>query len=135
MKKFLFSTATKPWAIDVSALLLRIVFGALMIPHGFGKLQKFPQLKDKFMSFMGLPSSVSLSLTIFAEFFCAILLILGLFTRFSALALIITFIVVVFIAHPMEFFGDGEMGTLYLGAYIAIILLGPGKYSIDNLIK
>ncbi|MDA3614318.1 DoxX family protein [Polluticaenibacter yanchengensis] len=135
MKKVLFSTTTKPWAIDIASLLLRIVFGALMIPHGYGKLQNFDTYKAKFMSFMGLSQSISLGLAIFAEFFCAILLILGLFTRFSTIALIITFIVVVFKAHPMDFFGDGEMGTLYLGAYISILLLGPGKYSLDKLIK
>jgi putative oxidoreductase len=80
-----------------------------------------------------LGSSVSLSLTIFAELFCALLIVIGLFTRLATIPLIVTMCVALFKAHNSDFFGEGEMAALYLGAFITILLTGPGKYSVDGI--
>jgi len=31
-------------------------------------------------------------------------------------------------------FGDGEMATLFLGAYVTLLIIGPGKISVDGMI-
>jgi uncharacterized membrane protein YphA (DoxX/SURF4 family) len=43
--------------------------------------------------------------------------------------------VAVFKAHNGEVFGDGEMGMLFLGGFISILLLGGGKASLDGLLS
>lgn len=134
MLKQTLSTKVSALQANLSLLLLRVTAGVLMIPHGYMKLQKFPELQGKFMDFMGLGPSVSLSLTIGAELVCSILLIAGLFTRFAVIPLIVAMIVAVFKAHNGEVFGDGEHAFLYLAAYAVILIAGAGKYSADGLI-
>lgn len=128
-----------PWrsaasALNASTLLLRLIFGGLMIPHGYAKLTHFAEYQSNFMNLLGLGTAVSLSLAIFAELGCSILLVLGLFTRPALVPLVITALVIVFMAHGGEIMGDGEHGFLYLGVYLSLLLTGPGQYSIDQLL-
>jgi len=133
MRKLLFSSHNRK-SIDWAALFLRLGFGLLMIPqHGWMKLKNFDVLKTEFMDFMGLGSATTLCLVIFAELFCSILLVLGLFTRLASIPLIITTIVIMN-THHWELVGKPELGTAYFIAYVTILFLGPGKYSLDGLI-
>ena len=125
------STAYTSRSVDLSLLILRLGFGILMMPHGYAKLMSFAEKSEKFMSFMGLSGSASLSLTIFAELFCAGLVALGLFTRLATIPLIVLTLVIVFVAHQGDIFDTASSGFFYLLAYVVILLLGPGKYSID----
>ena len=128
------STKYSAGAFNVGMLVLRIATGLLLASHGYAKLIKFSTLKYKFMNFMHLGSTVSLSLIIFAELICGILLILGLFTRFACIPIIIGMIVVVFIAAHGEIFNAGERGMMYLAATFTILFCGPGKISVDGMI-
>lgn len=133
MSKFL-STKYSAGAFNLGMLILRVVLGLLIASHGYAKLVKFSSLRYKFMNFMHLGSTTSLSLVIFAEFFCSIFLILGLFTRFASVFIIIVMSVVVFVASHGDIFNQGERGAIYLAAAIMILLCGPGKISVDGMI-
>jgi len=132
MKKIL-STRTAPWALNLSLFILRVGLGLLMIPHGYSKMVHFSERSGNFMDFLGLGSAVSLSLVIFAEFFCALFVAIGLFTRISVVPLVITMTVAVFKAHDADIFGEGERGMLFLIAAVVIMLSGPGKASVDGI--
>ena len=88
----------------------------------------------KFVDFLGLGLSISLMLAIGSEFFCSLLLIGGLLTRFALVPLIITMLVAVFQAHSGDILGDGEMAFLYLAIYISLLLKGAGAYSVDAFV-
>ncbi len=118
--------------INISLLILRITAGVLMAHHGWQKLSNFSSIEPKFMEFMGLSKSISLGLVVGAEFFCSLLLIIGLGTRFALVPLVITMVVAVFKAHSGEIFGDGETAFLYLAIYVTLLLKGAGKYSADH---
>src|SRR5215218_4864726 len=134
MKK-LFSTRTSDTAFNVATLLLRLGFGLLMlINHGWPKLTHYAEMQQKFGDPIGLGKPVSLALVVFAEFFCAAFVILGLFTRLACIPLIIAMSVALFSAHQGDFFGKGEMAGVYLIAFLAILVMGPGKASIDRMI-
>ncbi len=130
----LISTKYSAGAFNAAMLLLRIATGALMMKHGYDKLVHFAEYKIKFMNFMGIGQAASLSLTIFAEFFCALFIIIGLFTRLFVIPLIVVMCVALFKVHNADFMGQGEMATLYLAGYLVLLFVGPGRVSIDAMI-
>jgi len=132
MKKLL-STSYTTFSFNTAMLLLRFALGILMIVHGYDKLVHFNAYKQDFFNFLHLGQTVSLSLSIFAEFFCALFLMIGLFTRLTVIPLIINMIVVVFFVHNSDFFGQGERATLFLAGFLTLLLLGPGKASVDGI--
>lgn len=133
MSKFL-STKYSNAGFNFGMLVLRVVLGILLVSHGYSKLIAFNTLRYKFLNFLHMGSTISLSLVIFAELVCSVFLILGLFTRFAVIPIIIAMGVVVFIATHGEILGPGERGTMYLAASIAILFCGPGKISVDGMI-
>ena len=133
MKK-LFSANYSAGAFNFAMLLLRFSFGIMMMMHGYDKLTHFSDYQAKFMNFMGIGTSASLALVVFAEFFCSLFLILGLFTRLAAIPLIIVTCVIVFKVNNGDVFGDGQTAALYLTGYLVLLFVGPGKVSVDNMI-
>jgi putative oxidoreductase len=133
MKKLL-STNYSELSFNISLFLLRVVPGLMMLAnHGYGKLVHFAERKDKFMNFLGIGSTTTLALVIFAEFFCAFLIIIGLFTRLSVLPLVIAMAVALFKANNSDIFGDGEDAALYLTVFTTVLFVGPGKFSVDGV--
>lgn len=133
MKK-LFSTKYSDGSVSFALLMLRLTAGGLMIQHGYDKLVKFAVMSKGFPDPFGVGSTASLTMTVFAEFFCAILVLVGLLTRLATVPLIIAMAVAVFYAHKGQVFGEGEHAALFLGAYITLLFAGPGKISMDRLI-
>jgi putative oxidoreductase len=122
-------------AFNFAMLVLRIGMGGLMIPHGYDKLMNFGKYEKDFINFLGMGNSVSLALVVFAEFFCGLFIIIGLFTRLAVIPPIISMSVALFLAHKGQIFGEGEHATLYIVGFLAILFAGPGKISIDRFFK
>ena len=121
---------------SLGLLLIRLSFGGIMcFQHGIPKLMKLLNgAPYKFADVFGLGTGLSLSLAVFSEVLCGFLLVIGLFTRWASVPLIVTMIIAAFLIHGSDPFGDKELAILYLIAYLCIFLLGPGKYSIDHRI-
>jgi len=120
--------------VDLGVLVLRVGAGGLMLwQHGWPKLLNFTDKMDQFADPIGLGSTISLSLVVLAECLCALLVTLGLWTRFTTIPLIITMGVAVFVTHGGDPFGKKEMAVLYMMAYLAIFLTGSGRYILDRL--
>lgn len=115
--------------------IFRVGIGSLMmIQHGLDKLQHFASKAGKFADPFGVGSTTSYSMVVFAEFFCAAFIILGLFTRLAAIPLVIAMGVALFVAHKGHFFGPGENAGIYLISFFTLLLTGPGRFSLDRLI-
>jgi putative oxidoreductase len=132
---FRFFASTNSFLVDLGLLLLRLSSGLLMMTHGWAKWTGFAEYSASFADPLRIGSTASLVLTIFAEFFCALFLALGLFTRGVLVPLIILTLVIVFMVHGNYPLGKKEHGLLFLFPYILIFFAGPGKYSVDRLIK
>lgn len=137
MKKF-FSTQYGDSAFNLATLILRLAFGLILcIYYGVDKLKNFGHLQYIFPDPFHISHRISLTLVIFAELLCGLLLVLGLFTRFAALVLVISMSVAEFWAHRghVAIVQGGivhEQAYLYLAVFFAILLLGPGRISVDG---
>ena len=133
MRKLL-STNYSAGAFNTAMLFLRIAAGGLMLAHGYDKMVHFNETAAHMMNLMGIGSKASTALVIFAEFFCSLLLILGLFTRLACIPLIICMGVALFKAQNGDFFGQGQVAALFLICFIVLLFLGAGKVSVDSMI-
>ena len=129
------STRYNSGAFNLAMLILRIALGALIVHHGYQKILHMAQSENGMIDFLGLGKKISLYLVIFAEFFCGILLILGLLTRLACIPLIIFMLVAILKVLNSDVFGHAETATLYLAGFLAILFAGPGRISCDSLIS
>ncbi|MDP9959458.1 DoxX family protein [Chryseobacterium lathyri] len=121
---------------DIILLAVRVFVGFAMLSHGFPKLQMLLEGgKIEFFDFIGLGPTVTLVLTVIAEFVCSILLILGLFTRISLGFLIFTMTIAAFVVHGADPFDKKEMSLIYLSVYLLLMVFGAGKVSVDHMIE
>lgn len=132
MKKLVFSHF--PVAADVALLLLRVGAAVMLLTHGWSKITNYSERLNNFSDPIGLGPSLSLQLVIFAEVFCAIFLILGFMSRLFLIPLIINMAVIAFISHGDDPFNRQELPLLYLLVFVVLMLMGPGKISLDGQI-
>ena len=134
LSSVLFKTIFK----DLAILLLRVFTGALLIHHGFEKLNDINNFADAFVRPLHLPFPVTLSyLAAASEIVGSWSLIIGLGTRLGAFAILGTMSVAIYHALVTSGFNIYllELLVLYFSSAISIILLGPGKFSADYLIN
>ena len=128
------------------AVTLRIPIGIILAAHGSQKLFGWfggygLEGTGQFMASIGLnPGFVMALLAGSAEFFGGLGLILGLMTRPAAAVSAITMLVALFWVHwGKGFFMDShgiEYALALLSATVTVMLMGGGRYSLDNyLIK
>ena len=123
-----------PRSADAALLLLRVWYGAsIFLLFGLMKVKNFSGMAKQFPDLLGLGSTPTLALVVFAEAVCAPLLVLGLFTRAAALVTAINMGVAFWMAHGGKLMGDGNglPAFLYLGVFVTLFIAGPGKFSFD----
>ena len=124
-----------PGSPSCGLLVLRLWLGlTLVLLHGWSKLSNYNTMFSQFPDPLGIGSRTSYSLAVFAEVFCAILLAMGLFTRFAALALSINMGVAFVMVHKAALKmgpGSGELAFLYLAGFVTLFVAGPGCLSLD----
>ena len=121
--------------------VLRIVSGVLFVEHGTTKVLSFPHAPVQ----SGAPHATTHLMAIlgqssgYIELIGGILLIIGLFTRFSAFILCGEMAVAYFMVHakmglyPID--NHGELAVLYCFVFLYLAAAGAGPISIDRLIK
>lgn len=137
---------------SIGLLILRLGIGGFMATHGWGKLEMVLNNQfDKFADPIGVGNQLSLVLAMFAEFFCALLVLIGLGTRLAAIPIVITMAVAAFVVHQNDpwtqseavklFFAgqtkfpvSKEAALVFLFPFAALIFTGPGAISLDGLI-
>ncbi|HSJ00804.1 MAG: DoxX family protein [Verrucomicrobium sp.] len=123
-----------PRSTDLGLLVLRLWLGlSMFVLHGLVKIQGFEGMAAKFESKIGLGAKPEFMLLVIAESVCAILIVLGLFTRIAAVFLIVAMGVAFFVAHGMKLSGpgSGELAFVYLAGFVALFITGAGNFSAD----
>jgi putative oxidoreductase len=126
-------------APNLGLLILRVWLGVVGIFHGSQKLfgiwggHGMAGFTD-FLTSLNVPvPAVSAYLAAGAEFLGGILLIVGLFARLAAIPFAITMAVAIATVHNKAFANpEGfEFPATVLAGLIAVIFLGPGRFSAD----
>lgn len=135
MKQLLFSPGSSNKRRDLGLLVLRVgLMSALFALHGWGKLDRFFSGVSKFPDPLGIGGRATLGLAAFAEGLCALSVLLGFATRLALLPIIATMAVAFFVYHSGDPFGDKELALIYLVGSVAVLLTGPGRFSIDRIL-
>ena len=131
---------------DLSWLVIRLTAGGMLLVHGIMKV--LPMAEKGFSATIGAfasgsmarrgiePAIVAAYAVFFLETIGAVMIMLGLFTRFIAAAVAIEFAIITFVAHWPAGFAAGRGGweyPLFWGLILfAIALRGGGPYSLDR---
>ncbi len=117
---------------NLGLLLLRVSFSGMLLTHGVPKLIKLLTGDHVFKDPIGLGAPVALSLAVFGEVVFPVLIILGYKTRWATIPVMATMIIAAFVVHANDPFAVKEMAVLYFIAFLSIMVLGPGKYSLEG---
>lgn len=116
---------------DLGLLVLRLGAGALMLPHGWGKLSRLLAGNTAFADPIGIGQLPSLVLATGAELVCTIAVVIGFKTRWAALPVAFTMAVAALVVHADDPFAKQELPLLYLVVFLAIAIAGAGRHSLD----
>lgn len=122
---------------NAGLLVLRLAIGGMMIHHGQEKLADPQQFADTYVASLHLPFPLFFAYAAgFSELIGSWLLILGLLTPLGALAITGTMTVAAYqhiLTAGLNIYVL-ELVVLYLGGSLALLLLGPGRFSFDGAI-
>jgi putative oxidoreductase len=125
-------------ADDAGKLLLRLTLGVLFLLHGIAKITGGIGGIEKMVVAAGLPGFFAYGVFI-GEVLAPILLILGFYSRVSAAIIAINMVVAIALAHVKDLFVIGPQGGwalelqgMFLFTAIALVLIGPGRFSINR---
>ena len=133
-------------------LILRLGFGGFLLSHGVGKLRMLLAGNFALGDPIGIGPVPSLVLVTMSEFLCALLVLIGLGTRFTAIPVVISMSVAAFVAHAkdpwssetaaMAFFAgtsktwfSKEPALMYLFVFLALAFTGAGEFSVDAMLR
>jgi putative oxidoreductase len=130
---------------DLGPLALRIGVGLVFALHGW---QKFTEIGvgnfAGFLDSLGVPlADVVAPVQAFVELAAGILLILGLFTRFSVLPLIVISLGAMWLVKTEIGFltpltnpdsAGAELDAALLAGELCLLFIGPGRYALDAML-
>jgi putative oxidoreductase len=119
----------------LALLVMRLALGAVMFVHGYHKVFGGLHHHAQFVASLGLPAWTAY-VSSFTEFFGAILILLGLFTRVAALGICIDLTVAIIKVHLHNgMMGNGgyEFPLALAALAFALIFLGGGPIAFDHI--
>jgi putative oxidoreductase len=141
---------------DIGLLVLRLAGFGLLCIHGWGTLVALAGGQTGFadsVARLGFPAPLVFAwAAALGETLGGLLVGLGLFTRFAAPVCAFTMAVAAFGQHhahqhllvrlhlrsagedTLKAWGSPEMALLYLACFLAVALMGAGRYSLDHLL-
>lgn len=125
--------ATLPW--DLAALPLRIFPAAIFFTSGRTKVDGWRIADSTWILFENdyalplIPPEAAAVMATLAEHLFPLALLLGLMTRLSAAALLGMTLVIQIFVYP----GAWQTHGLWAACFVALILRGPGRLSLDRL--
>ena len=126
----------------LSPLVVRVIVGVIMVAHGLQKLTQMGpgNFGGQVLAGLGVPLPELMGyLVTFVELLGGILLIVGLFSRLTALLLTIDLVVAILLVKlnvgliaPQGSGAGAELDLALIAGLLVVLLAGPGKLSVDH---
>ncbi len=129
---------------NMGRLFLRLFVGIMMMQFGIRQLYNFEDAASVFPSFWGLSPEAVLILMIVIEIGCSLCIMAGFITRIMAIPPFVAMVVAeYYILHDLvkeapymiSWSQQGYVPIMFLGIYFFLILVGPGKISVDYFLS
>ncbi len=143
IKKFYIRTTGYSYT-NMGRLFLRLFVGIMMMQFGIRQINNFDAAAAIFPSVCGIGSELSLIIMIIIEIGCSFFIMAGFLTRIMTLPPFISMIIAeYYILHDMvkeasymlSWSQQGYVPIMFLGIYFFILLVGPGKISVDYFLS
>jgi putative oxidoreductase len=126
-------------ARPAAPIVLRIVLGGLFIWHGIEKFDAGISMIEGMFRLWGVPlPGLAAPATALVEIVAGVMLVLGLGTRIAAMALSVVMLgALLYVKQDLGIISSGpmpgaELDLAMLAGLIAIVVLGPGRASLDH---
>lgn len=117
-------------------LIIRVVLGGLFLLHGIDKFNVGLSNVEGFFADNGVPAAgLAAPVTALFEIVLGIALIIGLFTRLSALILTVIPAGAILWVKAPDILGSSELDLAYMAGLLGVALLGPGRLSVDDALN
>jgi putative oxidoreductase len=104
----------------------------MLYGHGLSKFYRLIEGNLSFANPIGIGEAPTLVLAVFSEFLAPVFILIGYKTKIFSFFPAATMFVAAFIVHLSDPFARKEKAILFLIGFIVIMMMGPGKYSIDR---
>ena len=123
---------------DSGKLVLRVVLGALILLHGIAKLKSGLGPIEGMLAAHGLPVFLAYG-SLVGEVLAPLMVLAGFHARIGAAIIAVNMLFAFGLAHAAQLGQLNEQGGwalelqgMYLFVAIAIVLLGPGRYAVNQ---
>lgn len=129
---------------NLGRLFLRLFIGIMLLQFGVRQIINFDTLKDIFPGVIGMTGNASLIVMICIEIICSTFIMFGFLTRLMILPPFIAMILAEYhILHDyvteasylLDWQQQGYVPILFMGIYFFLLLVGPGKISVDYFLS
>jgi putative oxidoreductase len=123
---------------EYGPLFIRLIVGTFLVWGTQDNILSSAKMTEfaEFMRARGTPYPVAAAhLSVYAQFVCGILYLLGAFTRHAAVVMIVNFAAAVAIAHLGHTFAQTFPALVMLCASLFFLFHGPGRLAVDEALR
>lgn len=129
---------------NLGRLFLRLFIGIMLMQFGIRQIVNIEELKYVFPSVIGMGAHASLIVMICIEIVCSTFIMFGFLTRLMVIPPLVSMILaeyyllhdyVVEHAYQLDWQQLGYLPIMFMGVYFFLLLVGPGKISVDYFLS
>lgn len=128
---------------NMGRLFLRLFVGLMLMQFGVRQIAHFYEMRDLFPAVLGMSSHASLVVMICIEIICSLFIMCGFLTRIMIIPPFIAMAIAEFYllesgtqaAYLLDWQQQGYLPIMFLGIYFFLLLVGPGKISVDYFLS
>ncbi len=129
---------------NLGRLFLRLFVGIMLLQFGVRQIIEFPSESAAFPSALGMSPSVSCIIMICIEIGCSLFIMAGFLTRLMIVPPFIAMVLAEYYllhnvasqaSYMLQWNQTGYLPIMFLGIYFFLLLVGPGKISVDYFLS